>query len=193
MQRARSRLHRKKDRRLQRMKVELIVLSSLLLIYFGGRLLANIAIFHPVPALANNDHSVVVVEKKVEVIKEVEVDRTFTSEKQQIYAYLVEKFGDRADDAIVMIRNCENGTFDPRRVSPLNIQKSGRRSYDVGVMQINVDEHNAEELEKLKDYKYNIDQGYKKYKASGNTFYHWTCGNHAGDYTYVDALKGKKK
>ena len=84
------------------------------------------------------------------------------TEKQQILAYLVEKFGDRSADAITMIRQCENSSFDPRRVSPLNIQQSGRRSYDVGVMQINADELDTKEIEKLKGWKYNIDRGYKK-------------------------------
>lgn len=125
------------------------------------------------------------VEKKVEVIREVEVDRTFKTEQQQILAYIVEKFGDRADDAIVMIRKCENSTFDPRRVSPLNIQKSGRRSFDIGVMQINVDEANTDEQERLKDYTYNIDRGYQKYHAAGDKFTAWTCASWTGDKNYL--------
>lgn len=113
------------------------------------------------------------------------------TEKEKIKAYLKEKFGDRYEDGLKMLETCENSTLDPRRVSALNIQKSGRRSYDVGVMQINVDENNKAEMERLKDYKYNIDRGYEKFKAKGNTFYAWTCGYVAGDRTYVDALNGK--
>lgn len=123
-----------------------------------------------------------------DVVREVEVpkDYRFTTEKQQIMAYIVEKFGDRADDAITMINSCENNGLQPRRVSKLNIQKSGRRSYDVGVMQINVEESDTAEIERLKDWKYNIDKGYEKYKAKNNTFYLWSCGHIAGDKTYKD-------
>jgi hypothetical protein len=123
--------------------------------------------------------------ERVPVVQVKEVDRTFSTEKQQILAYLVEKFGDRADKAIIMIGTCENSTFAPDRVSPLNIQKSGRRSYDVGVMQINVDELNTEEIERLKDWKYNIDRGYQKYKAAGNKFTAWTCATKIGEKNYL--------
>lgn len=127
------------------------------------------------------------IEKPVEVVKEIEVDRTFTTEKQQIMAYLIEKFGDRADDAITMINTCENTTFDPARINTGN----NNGTWDVGVMQINVDPKNTTEVEKLKNYKYNIDRGYEKYKAHKNTFYLWSCGDKAGDYTYKMKLEGK--
>jgi hypothetical protein len=107
------------------------------------------------------------------------------SERTQIVDYLQEKFGDASVEAITIIRACENGTFDPKRVSPLNIQKSGRRSYDVGLMQINVDENNTAEQERLKDWKYNIDRGYAKYKASGNKFTQWTCAKVIGQKNYL--------
>jgi hypothetical protein len=136
-----------------------------------------------------------VVEKEVVKIVEVEkpIDRPVKcdTEKCRILAYIVEKFQDDAANAITMIRKCENSSFDPRRVSGLNIQKSGRRSYDVGIFQINVDEENLDEIEKLKGWRYNIDQAYAKYKAHNNTFYLWTCGYVVGDYTYVDKLQGK--
>jgi len=108
------------------------------------------------------------------------------TEKQKIMSYMIEKFGNDADSAIAMVKICENSTLDPRRVSPLNIQKSGRRSYDVGVMQINVDENNTEEIEKLKDWKYNIDRGYQKYKNRGNKFTDWTCAKVIGQKTYLE-------
>jgi len=107
------------------------------------------------------------------------------TEKQKIMAYMIEKFGDDAASAIAMIRVCENSSLDPKIVSPLNIQKSGRRSYDVGVMQINVDENNTEEIERLKDWKYNIDRGYAKYKARGNKFTDWTCATAIGQKNYL--------
>lgn len=107
------------------------------------------------------------------------------TEKQKIMAYMIEKFGDDAANAIAMVRICENSTLDPNRVSPLNIQNSGRRSYDVGVMQINVDELDTEEIEKLKDYKYNIDRGYKKYLNRGKKFTDWTCATVIGQKNYL--------
>lgn len=127
-----------------------------------------------------------IIEKEVQVIKEVEVDRTFKTQKQQILAYIVEKFGDRSDDAITMISKCENRGFSPTRKSGLNIQKSGRRSYDIGVMQINVDESNIVEQEKLTDWKYNIDRGYEKYHAAGDTFRPWVCAHEIWEKNYLD-------
>jgi hypothetical protein len=132
----------------------------------------------------NKDLKVVEIEKQVPV--KVEVPIGCKTEKCQILAYLIEKFQDDAANAITMIRKCENSTFDPNRVSGLNIQKSGRRSYDIGVMQINVDELNTKEIERLKDYKYNIDRGYAKYKASGNTFHQWSCAEVIGQKSFKD-------
>lgn len=173
------------QKKVRRLKISSSFLAVLVIIYLAQKIIMNAYVFHPVESLANNDFHVVTVEKQVEVIKEVEVDRQFKTEKQQILAYLVEKFGDKADAAITMIRTCENSTFDPERVSPLNVQKSGRRSYDVGVMQINVDEHNTDELEKLKDWKYNIDRGYAKFKARGDKFTDWTCATVIGEKNYL--------
>lgn len=107
------------------------------------------------------------------------------SEHQQILSYIIEKFGDDADEAIAMIRVCENSTFAPDRVSGLNIQKSGRRSYDIGVMQINVDELNTAEIERLKDWKYNIDRGYAKYVSAKKTFKPWSCAPSIGQKNYL--------
>lgn len=116
--------------------------------------------------------------------------------EQKILIYLVQVFGDDADKAIVMIKTCENGTFSPTRMSGVNFHKDGRKTIDVGVMQINVDVENTKEIERLKDYKYNIDRGYEKYKMGDgrkhrNSFYLWTCGHVVGDYTYVDRMNGR--
>lgn len=122
-----------------------------------------------------------------EIQKPIEQDGR--SERERMVDYLQEVFGDASVEAITVIRACENGTFDPKRTSGLNIQKDGRRSYDVGLMQVNVDEGNTTEIERLKDYKYNIDEAYKKYKAGKNSFYYWTCGKVVGHKTYADNLK----
>lgn len=155
--------------------------------YIASKLASNIDIFNPIQAATAPTREVEVVEKvsEVEIIKEVEVNRVFITEKQKILAYIVEKFGDDAADAITMIRKCENSSFNPQIVSPLNIQKSGRRSYDVGVMQINVDENNTEEIQRLKDWKYNIDRGYQKYVGRGKKFTDWTCAHVIGQKNYL--------
>ena len=123
---------------------------------------------------------------KVNVPVEIPTPINCTTEKCKILAYIVEKFQDDAANAITMIRKCENSTFDPKRVSPLNIQKSGRRSYDVGIFQNNVDEANRDEIERLKDWKYNIDVAYRKYKASGNNFYQWSCAGVINQKSFKD-------
>lgn len=188
--RARSRLaHRIK---INRIKVELKVLAALVVLYFAQQIVANVYILHPVKALAQSDREVVIIEKPVEVIKEIEVDRTFKTQKQQVMAYLIERFGDSADDAITILNKCENSSFDPTLINKGN----NNGTWDVGVMQINVDPNNTAEVERLKDYKYNIDRGYEKFKTGDggkhkNSFYLWTCGYEVGHYTYLNRLRGE--
>ena len=143
---------------------------------------------HPIFAVYAPTRDVDTVYKDKVIVQEVEVDRRFDTEHQQILAYLVEKFGKDADKAIIMIGTCENSTFAPDRKSPLNIQKSGRRSYDIGVMQINVDETNVEEQKRLTNWKYNIDRGYQKYHAAGDKFTAWTCSKNIGQRNYLGDL-----
>lgn len=100
---------------------------------------------------------------------------------------IYENFGDRAEDAIRMLKECENKEFSTNVVSG----KNGNGTVDVGLFQINIDPKNVEEVEKLKDYKYNIERALKKFKAKNNTFYYWTCGYVVGDYTYVDYLRSR--
>lgn len=120
----------------------------------------------------------------VEEVTPLEVD---TSEKAQILAYIVEVFGEHAADAITMIRKCENSKFNPHAMNKGN----NNGTWDVGIFQMNVDPANTAEVEKLQDWKYNIDQAYKKFQAKNNTFYYWTCGHEVGHYTYVDYLNGR--
>ena len=176
---ARSRIKSIRRKELRR-KVVFLTGIALSTVYILGRLNLN-----PVQATIAPGSEPIYVDREVEVVKEVEVDRTFTTEKQQILAYMVEKFGDDAEKAITLVYKCENSTFDPKRKSGLNIQQSGRRSYDIGVMQINVDENNLEEQEKLTNWKYNIDRGYSKYKAAGNKFTAWTCAHVVGQKNYL--------
>lgn len=163
-------------RRITRIKREGLVLSALLSVYFAGRLFTNLVIFHPVPVLASMDNVVVTVEQRVPVIKEVEVDRTFKSEKQQILAYIVEKFGDRAADAITLIHTCENSTFNPRAI---NHNRNG--TVDRGVFQIN-SIHGGEDMF---DWKTNVDMAYTIYRSRGNKFTAWTCAHTVGEKNYL--------
>lgn len=149
----------------------------------AGIVKANQEMIWPVNAYAQ----VVAVPKYIEVEKEVFAK--CESETCQIINYIAQKFQKDADEAIAIVRTCENGTFDPYRVSGLNIQKSGRRSYDVGIFQINVDENNTEEIERLKDWKYNVDRAYSKYKASKNTFYQWSCSHVVNQKNYAGITK----
>lgn len=185
---ARSRRHLKlslKQRIILKWKMSrirpLIILPLVVILFFTLFSIAHAQVY--APTLRAEDTEPIVQIK--EVIKEVEVDRTFTTEKQQILAYLIEKFGNDSDKAIIMIGTCENSTFAPDRKSPLNIQKSGRRSYDIGVMQINVDETNIEEQKRLTNWKYNIDRGYQKYHAAGKKFTAWTCASKIGQKNYL--------
>ena len=132
-----------------------------------------------------SDVKVIQIDHEVEV--EVPVPLNCTTEKCKILSYLVEKFQGDADKAITMIRTCENSSFNPHAINKANRNKT----WDVGIMMINVDPSNTDEVLKLQDYRYNIDRGYAKYKAHKNTFYLWTCGNRVGDYTYLNKLRGE--
>lgn len=155
-------------------------------IIYENRIKAYEPLLSPAPHLVTPPRNSINLNSSTNPIPETRQEITpKKSEKTEILAYIVEKFGDSADKAIVMIKTCENSTLDPKRMSPLNIQKNGRRSYDVGIMQINVDENDKNEQERLKDFKYNIDKGFEKFKAGNNSFYFWTCGSKVGDRTYL--------
>lgn len=174
---AHSRLYmRTIDKKLKRLKFSSVILSGLLFMYASTKLIANITVFHPVQSLANTDLDVRYIDRKVEVIKEVEVDRTFKTEKQQIMAYIVEKFGDRASDAITIINQCENHAFNPKAI---NHNRNG--TVDRGIMQIN-SIHAGEEMF---DWKQNIDMGYKIYHNAGDKFTPWTCATVIKEKNYL--------
>lgn len=108
------------------------------------------------------------------------------TQKQEIMMCIIEVFGEDADDAIAVIGQCENSDFNPNAINKGN----NNGTWDVGIFQMNVDPNNTEEVEKLKDFKYNVDQAKKKFDAKGS-FYYWTCGHVVGHRTYVDALNGR--
>lgn len=107
---------------------------------------------------------------------------TSLTEKQQIMIYIVTKFGDRSHQAIAMLAKCENSELDPYAT---NHNRNG--TIDRGIFQIN-SIHGGEEMF---DWKTNIDKAYEIYSAHDNTFYAWSCGDVAGDYTYKMKLQGK--
>jgi hypothetical protein len=164
------------EKKLKRLKVSSFILGVLVLIYFTTRLAANLAVFHPVQTLANTDLDVRYIDHKVEVVKEVEVDRKFQTEKQQIMAYIVEKFGDRSSDAITIINQCENHAFNTKAI---NHNSNG--TVDRGIFQIN-SIHGGEEMF---DWKQNVDMAYKIYHSQGDKFTAWTCATVIKEKNYL--------
>lgn len=156
-------------RKLSRIKNEIRFMLLPLMVLYTGYQIISTGVLHPVKALA--EVQFIEVEKPVEVIKEVEVDRTFITQKQQILAYIVEKFGDDAPDAIVLIRKCENGSFNPEAT---NWNRNG--TWDAGIFQVN--QVHGYSLEEMYDYKKNIDAAYKIFKGRGWTA--WSCSEHVG-------------
>lgn len=171
---ARSRLKNTKMRRImKRLKVEAQILAVLMLLYIAYQVISTGAL-HPVKALS--EPQTIKVEVPVEVIKEVEVDRRFTTEQQQIMAYIVEVFGKDAGKAITILATCENSKFDPKATNHNN-----NGTVDRGVFQIN-SIHGGDEMY---DYKTNIDKAYEIYKAWGNKFTAWTCAYKIGEKNYL--------
>ncbi len=87
------------------------------------------------------------------------------TEKQEIMSYIVEVFGDDADDAIALVGQCENKGWNPQAV---NHNKNGSR--DLGIFQLNDRYHGGEENF---DWKTNIDKAYKIFSRQGWT--PWSC------------------
>lgn len=112
-------------------------------------------------------------DKQLEIKEvEVEVDKYIECEtdKCQILAYLVEKFGDEAANAITIINKCENSTFEQDRT---NHNRNG--TIDYGVMQIN-----SIHIPRCGDgiitsWKDNIDCGYQIFQDSGWSA--WACSH----------------
>jgi len=118
--------------------------------------------------LAPTDN-IVYVDRVVEVIREVEVDRTFKSEKQQIMAYIVQVFGEDAPDAI-QIAKCESG-LNPETIGDTHLMSHNNGELvgdSIGIFQVRTGGEgwnrakangmSAEEFRVyLKDYKKNID------------------------------------
>jgi|WetSurMetagenome_2_1015567.scaffolds.fasta_scaffold111706_5 hypothetical protein len=87
------------------------------------------------------------------------------TEKAQIMAYIIERFGDQAENAFKVL-SCENHALNPkaRGISP-------NHTVDVGIFQVN-SVHGIPESY-LKDWHTNIDVAYQIYKASG--WNAWAC------------------
>lgn len=109
------------------------------------------------------------VEKPVEVIVAVPVD--CETEKCEIMAYIVEVFGDDADDAITLLNKCENSDLNPNAV---NYNNNG--TTDTGVFQINSIHGYSQEY--LFDWHNNVDVAYQIFIRSGWSA--WACSDHVG-------------
>jgi hypothetical protein len=119
---------------------------------------------------------------KVETPVEVPVEKTIgcESEKCEIMAYLVEKFGDEAANAITIIRTCENSTFDQSRQNQNN-----NGSTDWGTMQINdVNADLCSDLDFRGSWKDNIDCGRRIYDQAGGSWSPWSCSYVVGTKSF---------
>ena len=164
------------------MKPDYLPLKIMILSIFGCYLLTLIPrieqIFTETEMISPLSDAVVIeriVEKPVpvEVVREVAVPLDCKTDKCLVLAYLVERFGDDADDAITMINKCENSTFDQSRHNHNN-----NGTVDYGVMQIN-SIHIPKCGEGIKDdYKANIDCGYQIFQNRGWSA--WSCSHVIG-------------
>jgi len=90
------------------------------------------------------------------------------TEKQQIMSYIVEVFGDDADDAITIINKCENSDFNPKAT---NYNSNG--TWDTGIFQIN--QIHGYSLEEMQNWKKNIDAAKKIFDKAGKKWTPWSC------------------
>jgi len=102
------------------------------------------------------------------------------TEKCQVLQYITEKFGERAADAIVIIRTCENSTFDQSRT---NHNRNG--TVDYGIFQINSIHEKRYGGAFKTDWKANIDVAFEIYKSAGEKFTPWTCAHKIGEKNYL--------
>ncbi len=102
------------------------------------------------------------------------------SSKQEIYLYIIEKFGDDGANAITMIRKCENSKFDQ---SATNHNRNG--TIDYGIFQVNSIHAARYGSEFMTDWKANVDTAYEIYKAAGKKFTPWTCSYEIGQKNYL--------
>jgi len=100
------------------------------------------------------------------------------TQKQEILNYIVEVFGDDAADAIVVIRKCENSSFNPRAT---NQNRNG--SVDRGIFQLNSAYWGGEELY---DWKKNVDVAYKVFTRAGKKWTPWTCAHVVDQKNYLN-------
>lgn len=148
------------------LKVSTLVLTGLSTLYIAGRLNLNPVQATVAPTLDIHTET-----------KIVEVDHSFTTERAQTMAYIVEAFGDKADEAI-WLSKCESGL----RRDAVN-DKNSNGSTDYGVFQIN-SIHTKRYGEAFKtDWKANVQVAKKIYDAQG--FTPWVCAKSIGHANYL--------
>lgn len=138
-----------------------VVITTILLYYLLKQAAENVQAREFVSPIGRDP---IVIEK--EVIREVEVVAPCETEKCQIMAYIVERFGDDADDAITVLNKCENSEFNP-----LAANHNNNGTIDRGVFQIN-SVHGGEELF---NWKTNVDKAYEIFSNGG--WRQWSCSH----------------
>lgn len=99
------------------------------------------------------------------------------TEKEQIIAYIYEVFGEHAEDAIKVVGECENKSWNPKAV---NHNRNG--TVDRGIFQLNSAYWGGEENF---DWKTNVDKAYIVFERAGKKWTPWTCSHVVGQKNYL--------
>ena len=98
------------------------------------------------------------------------------SEREQIFEYIVEVFGEHSPDAFNVLF-CENRNLDPYAT---NHNRNG--TIDRGIFQLNSAYWGGEENF---DWKTNIDKAYMIFERANKTWRPWTCSHRIGEPNYL--------
>lgn len=169
MQKARPRL-KSVRRKIVRRKIVFIAFAILSTMYLAER-----THFDPAGAVSAPTFDV----REVEVIKEVEVPvvKTYTTEREEIMAYILEVFGSEAHRAI-WVANCESGL----RKDAIN-KANNNGTTDYGVFQINSVHIKRYGKDFTTDWQENVRVAKKIYDAQG--FTPWVCAKSIGEKNYL--------
>jgi len=157
MRKAKSRLKAYKNKK----RLENITAWSLLPVLFTW-----LAVFCSLKGTKIINSNIQAYEYKPPIIIE-KIDHSKT-EKEQIFNYIVDVFGEDSADAITIINKCENHAFNPNAE---NWNSNG--TWDAGIFQIN--QIHGYSIEQMKDWKQNIDAAKKIFDNGG--WKQWSCSH----------------